>query len=78
MEYTKTKLDGAFLIDPKVFNDSRGYFFETWKREEFARNVGNVDFVQENESKSSFGVLRGLHYQKGEFSQAKLAGSTLW
>ena len=72
MEYTKTKLDGAFLIDPKVFNDSRGYFFEAWKREEFARNVGNVDFVQENESKSSFGVLRGLHYQKGEFSQAKL------
>ena len=72
MEYTKTKLDGAFLIDPKVFDDSRGYFFEAWKREEFARNVGNVDFVQENESKSSFGVLRGLHYQKGEFSQAKL------
>ena len=72
MEYTKTKLDGAFLIDPKVLNDSRGYFFEAWKREEFARNVGNVDFVQENESKSSFGVLRGLHYQTGEFALAKL------
>ena len=55
-----------------MFNDARGYFFEAWKKQEFEANIGPVDFVQDNESKSSYGVLRGLHYQKGEFSQAKL------
>lgn len=60
------------MIEPKVFEDARGYFFEAWKQGEFVANVGKVDFVQDNESKSSFGVLRGLHYQRGEFSQAKL------
>jgi len=60
------------VIEPKVFEDARGYFFEAWKQGEFVANVGKVDFVQDNESKSSFGVLRGLHYQRGEFSQAKL------
>jgi dTDP-4-dehydrorhamnose 3,5-epimerase len=55
-----------------VFNDARGYFFEAWKKKEFEEHIGSVDFIQDNESKSSYGVLRGLHYQKGEFSQAKL------
>lgn len=72
MEFKKTTIEGVYIIEPKVFNDARGYFFEAWKKEEFESHVGPVDFVQDNESKSSYGVLRGLHYQKGEFSQAKL------
>ena len=72
MDYIKTEIDGVWIIQPKVFNDARGYFFEAWKKEEFERHVGRVDFIQDNESKSSYGVLRGLHYQKGDFSQAKL------
>lgn len=72
MEYIKTEIKGVWIIQPKVFNDARGYFFEAWKKEEFEEHVGKVSFVQDNESKSSYGVLRGLHYQKGEFSQAKL------
>ena len=72
MNYNETFIKGVFVIEPKVFNDSRGYFFEAWKQQEFLDNVGPVDFIQDNESKSSFGVLRGLHYQKGEFAQAKL------
>lgn len=72
MEYIKTDIEGVYIIEPKVFNDARGYFFEAFKKEEFEENVGKVDFVQDNESKSSYGVLRGLHYQKGDFSQAKL------
>lgn len=72
MDYIKTEIDGVWIIQPKVFNDARGYFFEAWKKEEFEQHVGRVDFIQDNESKSSFGVLRGLHYQKGDFSQAKL------
>jgi len=72
MEYKKTEVEGVYIIEPKVFPDARGYFFEAWKKEEFEEHVGKVEFVQDNESKSSRGVLRGLHYQKGEFSQAKL------
>ena len=72
MDYIKTEIDGVCIIQPKVFNDARGYFFEAWKKEEFEQHVGRVDFIQDNESKSSYGVLRGLHYQKGDFSQAKL------
>ena len=72
MEYKKTEIEGVYVIEPKVFNDSRGYFFEAWKKEEFEAHIGKVDFIQDNESKSSRGVLRGLHYQKGELSQAKL------
>lgn len=72
MEYIKTDIEGVWIIEPKVFNDARGYFFEAWKKEEFEQYVGKVDFVQDNESKSSYGVLRGLHYQKAEYSQAKL------
>jgi len=72
MEYKETAIKGVFVIEPKVFNDARGYFMEAWKKAEFEAHVGSVEFVQDNESKSSFGVLRGLHYQKGEYSQAKL------
>ncbi len=72
MEYIKTSIDGVFIIEPRVFNDSRGYFFESWKQDEFKANVGDINFIQDNESKSKYGVLRGLHYQKGEYSQAKL------
>ena len=72
MEYKETDIKGVWVIEPKVFNDARGYFFEAWKKEEFESHIGSVNFVQDNESKSSRGVLRGLHYQKGEFSQAKL------
>ena len=72
MNYIQTEIDGVWVIEPKVFQDARGYFMETFKDEEFRRNIGQVKFIQDNESKSSFGVLRGLHYQKGEFSQAKL------
>ncbi|WP_321426758.1 dTDP-4-dehydrorhamnose 3,5-epimerase [uncultured Bacteroides sp.] len=72
MNYIQTEIDGVWVIEPKVFNDDRGYFMEAFKKEEFEKHIGDVDFIQDNESKSSFGVLRGLHYQKGEHSQAKL------
>ena len=72
MNYIQTEIDGVWIIEPKVFNDARGYFMEAFKEEEFRANIGDVHFVQDNESKSSFGVLRGLHYQKCEYSQAKL------
>jgi len=72
MEYIKTDIKGVYIIEPRVFDDARGYFFESFKKAEFEQNVGKVDFVQDNESKSSRGVLRGLHYQKGAYSQAKL------
>lgn len=72
MNFIEQKIKGVWVIEPKVFNDARGYFFEAFKKEEFEKHVGKVDFIQDNESKSSYGVLRGLHYQKGEFSQAKL------
>ena len=72
MNYIQTEIDGVWIIEPRVFNDARGYFMEAFKEEEFRAKIGDVHFVQDNESKSSFGVLRGLHYQKGEHSQAKL------
>ena len=72
MNYIQTEIDGVWVIEPKVFNDARGYFMEAFKEEEFRTHIGDVHFVQDNESKSSFGVLRGFHYQKGEYSQAKL------
>ena len=72
MEYIATQIKGVFIIEPKVFQDARGYFMEAWKQAEFDEHVGRTVFIQDNESKSSFGVLRGLHYQKGDASQAKL------
>lgn len=72
MEYKETAIKGVFVIEPRVFADERGYFFEAWKEAEFQEHVGDVKFVQDNESKSSRGVLRGLHFQRGADSQAKL------
>lgn len=72
MEYIKTHIEGVFVLQPKVFGDARGYFMETFRQDEFDRMVAPVRFVQDNESKSTRGVLRGLHYQKGAYSQAKL------
>ena len=69
----ETKLKGCFILEPRVFNDSRGYFFESFNKTVFNTAIGeNIDFVQDNESFSSKGVLRGLHYQTGEYAQSKL------
>jgi len=72
MDYKETAIKGVYIIEPRVFNDARGYFFEAWKQAEFEEHIGKVNFVQDNESKSSRGVLRGLHFQRGDASQAKL------
>lgn len=73
MNYLSTPIQGVYIIEPKRFGDARGYFMETFKLGEFHQNVDpDVNFVQCNESMSTRGVLRGLHFQKGEFSQAKL------
>jgi dTDP-4-dehydrorhamnose 3,5-epimerase len=72
MEYKATEIEGVYIIEPRVFNDARGYFFEAFKQSEFEEHIGKVNFIQDNESKSGYGVLRGLHYQKGDLSQAKL------
>ncbi len=72
MNYIETIIPGVFIIEPKVFNDARGYFMETFRQQEFEENIGLVSFIQDNESQSSYGVLRGLHYQEGETAQAKL------
>lgn len=72
MNYIQTEIEGVWIIEPRVFTDARGYFMEAFKEEEFQQHIGPVHFVQDNESRSSLGVLRGLHYQKGAASQAKL------
>ena len=72
MEVIKTDIDGVFIIEPKIFEDERGYFFESFNDLEFINKIGFVDFVQDNESKSSYGVMRGLHFQKPPYTQAKL------
>lgn len=72
MNYIQTEIEGVWIIEPRVFTDARGYFMEAFKEEEFQQQIGPVHFVQDNESRSSLGVLRGLHYQKGAASQAKL------
>jgi dTDP-4-dehydrorhamnose 3,5-epimerase len=72
MKFIETNIPGLRIIEPKVWADARGYFMEAFKEEEFVRNVGPVHFIQDNESRSVFGVLRGLHYQEGEAAQAKL------
>ena len=69
----ETKLKGCFILEPTVFKDSRGYFFESFNQQKFNESIGlNINFIQDNESFSVNGTLRGLHYQKGEFAQAKL------
>lgn len=72
MNFIKTEIDGVYIIEPRVFPDARGYFFESYNREAFAAAGLNYDFVQDNQSKSSYGTIRGLHFQKGEHAQAKL------
>ncbi len=73
MEYIKTDIEGVWVLKPKVFKDARGYFVETYRKADFDANVGgDTLFIQDNQSMSVRGVLRGLHYQKGEWSQAKL------
>ena len=72
MDFIEQDIKGVWVIQPKKFGDSRGYFCEVFKQAEFDAHVGHVDFVQDNESFSGHGVLRGLHFQRGEFSQAKL------
>lgn len=72
MTFTELEIKGVWLIEPKRFGDNRGYFCETFKLEEFESHVGKINFVQDNESMSTYGVLRGLHFQRGKWSQAKL------
>ncbi len=72
MNVIKTAIDGVVIIEPRIFSDDRGYFFESWNQKDFNEQVRPVNFVQDNQSKSSYGVLRGLHFQKGEHSQSKL------
>lgn len=72
MTFENTKLDGVVIITPEIHQDARGYFMETWRQDLFDQNVRKTTFIQDNESKSSYGVFRGFHYQKGEYAQAKL------
>jgi dTDP-4-dehydrorhamnose 3,5-epimerase len=72
MEVIKTAIDGVVIIEPKVFGDHRGYFFESFSERDFNAQVREVKFVQDNESKSCYGVLRGLHFQKPPYCQSKL------
>lgn len=72
MKVIKTKLEGVVIIEPQVFFDDRGYFFESFSQQRFNEQVVPITFVQDNESKSSYGVLRGLHFQKPPFAQSKL------
>ena len=72
MKITKTALDGVVIIEPQVFEDARGYFFESWNKAKMEDAGLNYDFIQDNQSKSCYGTIRGIHFQKGEFSQAKL------
>lgn len=72
MNFIEQELKDVWVIEPKVFEDERGYFMESFKKNAFEEYVGKIEFIQDNESKSVRGVLRGLHYQSGEFSQAKL------
>lgn len=72
MEVIKTDIEGVVIIEPRIFRDDRGYFFESFSQREFQKKVCNTVFVQDNESKSSYGVLRGLHFQKPPYAQSKL------
>lgn len=68
----RTELQGVLIIEPKVFGDSRGYFFESWSQKDFDELVRPINFVQDNESMSSYGVMRGLHFQNPPYTQSKL------
>jgi dTDP-4-dehydrorhamnose 3,5-epimerase len=72
MEITKTEIEGVVIIEPRIFKDERGYFYESFSQREFEEKVCRTTFVQDNQSKSSYGVLRGLHFQKPPYCQSKL------
>lgn len=72
MEVKSTKIEGVYILEPRVFKDARGYFFESFSKRDFEEKVGKVEFVQDNESCSTRGVIRGLHFQRPPYSQAKL------
>ena len=72
MEVIKTDIDGVVIIEPRIFKDERGYFYESFSQREFEEKVCLTTFVQDNQSKSSYGVLRGLHFQKPPYCQSKL------
>ena len=72
MNLIETSLDGVLIVEPKVFADSRGYFFESYNQALFEKLGLHYSFVQDNQSKSAFGTIRGLHFQRGEFAQTKL------
>ena len=72
MEVIKTAIEGPVIIEPRIFKDSRGYFFESFSQREFDEKVAKITFVQDNESKSSYGVMRGLHFQRPPFTQSKI------
>ena len=72
MNVIQTGIDGVLIIEPRVFEDARGYFFESFSQREFDEKVGRIVFVQDNESRSSYGVMRGLHFQRPPFTQSKL------
>ena len=72
MDVIKTAIEGVVIIEPKVFKDARGYFFESFSQREFEEKVRKINFVQDNESMSSYGVMRGLHFQRPPYTQSKL------
>ena len=72
MEVIKTEIEGVVIIEPRIFKDDRGYFYESFSQREFEEKVCRTTFVQDNQSKSSYGVVRGLHFQKPPYSQSKL------
>ena len=72
MDVIRTEIDGVVIIEPKIFGDARGYFFESFSQREFEEKVRKINFVQDNESMSSYGVMRGLHFQRPPFTQSKL------
>lgn len=72
MEVIQTQIEGVVIIEPRIFRDARGYFFESFSQREFEEKVGKVNFVQDNESMSSYGVMRGLHFQHPPYTQSKL------
>ena len=72
MKVIETDIEGLVIIEPKIFTDARGYFFESYSKQEFDKNICPIDFVQDNESCSTYGVMRGLHFQRPPFTQSKL------
>ena len=72
MKVIKTDIEGVLIIEPVVFEDERGYFFESYNKEDLKKQGVDYDFIQDNQSKSCYGTIRGIHFQKGEYAQAKL------